>query len=378
MIRTSRLALLASCSFSFAVFSALVGIGLSTASAFPAPPWAKPHPAAPAPAHQPQAAVTPPAAARPPANVWPQTYADLPPDPAMRFGTLPNGMRYVVMHNATPPGQASLRLRFAAGSMDETDDQQGLAHFLEHMAFDGSTRVPNGEMIKILERHGLAFGADTNASTSWEETVYKLDLPKADDSAVDDSLMLLREAASELTLDQAAIDKERGVVLSEERLRDTPGYRALKQGLGFTLAGLRAPTRFPIGQVGVIQKASHAQLAELYRKYYRPERAVLVAVGDFDPDAMEAKIKLRFGDWTANVPAGSEPDVGAQITRGAQTKLIVEPGAAPMVHLSWVSPPDLTPDSKVASAAPTPSKPSALPCSAAGSTAWSAPTTRRS
>src|SRR5580704_5971941 len=157
-----------------------------------------------------------PTTAAPAANAWPQAYADLPPDPAMRFGTLPNGMRYVVMKNKTPGGQATFRLRFAAGSMDESDAEQGLAHLLEHMAFDGSTHVPNGEMIKILERHGLAFGADTNASTSWEETVYKLDLPKADADTVDTSLMLLREVGSELLLDQSAIDKERGVVLSEE------------------------------------------------------------------------------------------------------------------------------------------------------------------
>jgi zinc protease len=149
-----------------------------------------------------------------PSNAWAQTYASLPPDPAMRFGTLPNGMRYVVMRNSTPGGQASLRLRIAAGSLYETDAEQGLAHLLEHMAFDGSTHVPNGEMIKILQRHGLAFGADTNAETSWETTVYKLDLPKADAGTVDTSLMLLREVASELTLSQDAIDKERGVVLS--------------------------------------------------------------------------------------------------------------------------------------------------------------------
>src|ERR1700678_3925548 len=167
-----------------------------------------------------------PIPAGPSEKVWPQSYAaDLPPDPAMRFGTLPNGLRYVVMHNATPPGQASLRLRIGAGSLEETDAQQGLAHLLEHMAFDGSTHVPNGEMIKILERHGLAFGADTNASTSWDETVYKLDLPKDDEDTVDTSLMLLREVASELNLDQASIDKEKGVVLSEERLRDTPEYQ---------------------------------------------------------------------------------------------------------------------------------------------------------
>jgi zinc protease len=280
-------------------------------------------------------------------KVWPQSYAaDLPPDPAMRFGTLPNGLRYVVMHNATPPGQSSLRLRIGAGSLEETDAQQGLAHFLEHMAFDGSTHVPNGEMIKILERHGLAFGADTNASTSWADTEYKLDLPKSDDDTVDSSLMLLREVASELTIEPSAIDKERGVVLSEERLRDTPGYRVLKQNLQFLLQDQLAARRFPIGKVDIIQGANHALIDDFYRKYYRPDDAVVIAVGDFDPDAMEAKIKARFGDWTAKGPAGPDPDLGAPLRRGVTTNLIVEPGAAEDAQLSWIALPDRSPDSK--------------------------------
>ena len=282
-----------------------------------------------------------------PANVWPQTYAaDLPPDPAMRFGTLPNGMRYAIMKNATPGGQASFRLRFAAGSMDESDAEQGLAHLLEHMAFDGSTHVANGEMIKILERHGLAFGADTNASTSWGETVYKLDLPKADEDTVDTSLMLLREVASELTLSQDAIDKERGVVLSEERLRDTPGYRVAKASLQLDLQGQLAARRFPIGQVEAVRNATRAQLLDIYSRYYRPERAVLVAVGDFDPDAIEARIKARFGDWTPKTPPGPEPDRGAPLKRAAATQLLVQPGAPQIVQLSWVAPAELEPDSK--------------------------------
>src|SRR3984957_4917960 len=231
MIRTSRLALMASCSLALVACASVRGLtphfghgappaAEAQADAQPPPPSKarKPHHRRkPAPLAGAETAGPPPAA-----DVWPQAYADLPPDPAMRFGTLPNGLRYVVMKNATPGGQASLRLRFAAGSMDESDAEQGLAHLLEHMAFDGSTHVANGEMIKILQRHGLAFGADTNASTSWEETVYKLDLPKADDDTLDTSLMLLREVASELTLSQPAIDKERGVVLFGERLGGTP------------------------------------------------------------------------------------------------------------------------------------------------------------
>ena len=271
-----------------------------------------------------------------PANVWPQTVSDIKADPAVRFGTLPNGLRYAILKNATPPGQASLRLRFDAGSLMETDKEQGIAHFLEHMAFNGSEHVPEGEMVKILERHGLAFGADTNAQTSWTETVYQLDLPHTDDDTVDTSLMLLREAAGNLTLDPASIDRERGVVLSEERTRDTPGLRVFKAGIGFFLQGQLAADRLPIGQVGVIKSADHALIEGFYRQYYRPERAVLIAVGDFDPDAMEAKIRARFSDWTDQGPAGPEPNPGKPMHRGTESRLLVEPGAPLTVQIEWL------------------------------------------
>src|SRR5512143_1658434 len=122
---------------------------------------------------------------------WAQARSDVKPDPEIRFGALPNGMRYAIKRQPVPPGQASIRLWVDAGSLDETDAQQGLAHFLEHMAFKGSKAVPEDDMIKILQRHGLAFGADTNASTSFSQTIYKLDLPHTDDETVDTSLMLM-------------------------------------------------------------------------------------------------------------------------------------------------------------------------------------------
>jgi zinc protease len=251
-----------------------------------------------------------PAMEKLPPGEWPQAHSDVRADPNVRFGSLPNGMRYAIKRQAIPPGQAALRLRFDAGSLMETDAQQGLAHFLEHMAFNGSQNVPEGEMVKILERHGLAFGADTNAQTEFDQTVYKLDLPKTDDDTVDTSLKLLREAASNLTLAQAAVDRERGVVLSEERASDSPSFRVFKDRLGFELPGQRMPTRLPIGQVEVVQKAQASLIADFYHHYYRPERAVLVAVGDFDPAAMEAKIRSQFGDWKAVGPAGAEPNLG--------------------------------------------------------------------
>lgn len=277
---------------------------------------------------------------------WPQAASDVRPDPAIRFGVLPNGLRYAVMKNATPPGQASLRLWIGAGSLMEEDDQQGLAHFLEHMAFNGSKNVAEGDMVKILERRGLAFGADTNASTGMDQTVYKLDLPTADEGSLNDSLMLLREAAGNLTLDPAAMDRERGVVLSEERARDTPAYRVFKAREAFLLAGQRPPTRMPIGTVEVIKGAPRERLADFYQRYYRPERAVLVAVGDFDPAEVEAKIKARFGDWTGAGPAGGDPDLGMVAARDSVVKLVVEPGATPSVQIVWARAPDLSPDTE--------------------------------
>lgn len=275
---------------------------------------------------------------------WPQTKSDLRPDPDTRFGALPNGMRYAIRKQSIPPGQAALRLWFDAGSLMETDPQAGLAHFLEHMAFNGSKAVPEGDMIKILERLGLAFGPDTNASTSFSETVYKLDLPRTDDGTVDTSLMLLRETAGELTLDPAAVDRERGVVLSEERASDSPAYRVFKARLGFLLPGQRLPTRYPIGKVEVLKTAPASQIADFYRRYYRPERAVLVAVGDFDPAAMEARIRARFGDWKPVGPAGPEPDLGQVQPRKAEARLVVEPGSPLSMQIAWVRPPDLRPD----------------------------------
>ena len=126
---------------------------------------------------------------------WTHSRSDVAPDPSVRFGILPNGMRYALMQNATPPGQASLRLRIDAGSLMEAEDQRGLAHFLEHMAFNGTTEVPEGDLLPILERLGLAFGPDTNAFTSFDQTVYQLDLPRTDDETVSTALMIMRDMA---------------------------------------------------------------------------------------------------------------------------------------------------------------------------------------
>ncbi|NIJ38126.1 zinc protease [Sphingopyxis panaciterrae] len=244
------------------------------------------------------------------AKAWNFAASDVPVDPNIVFGVLPNGMKYALLKNSTPKDSVVLRMRFDVGSFAEADDQRGLAHFLEHMVFNGSTNVPEGEMVKLLERKGLAFGADTNAVTGFDDTVYKLDLPNASDDLIDTGLMLMRETASEVTIDPAAVDRERGIILSERRARDTYQLRSLIDQLGFQMDGMRVASRIPVGTEEVIRTAPAARIRDIYDRYYRPERATLVMVGDFDPAAVEAKIKARFADWKGRGPAGPDPDIG--------------------------------------------------------------------
>ncbi len=277
-------------------------------------------------------------------GVWAQTYSDIAADPDVRFGQLSNGMRYAIMHNATPPGQVSIRLHMATGSFNETDAQQGLAHFLEHMAFKGSTHVGEDEMIKKLQRLGLAFGADTNAFTSTDQTVYMFDLPKSDAETVDTGLLLARETASELTLSPTAMDRERGVILSEERLRDTPSYRMFLADTAFLLPGQRVVDRTPIGKVDVIKNAPVSEIASYYHANYRPERGTLVVVGDIDVDAIEAKIKTQFSTWTSTTPKPAAPDLGRPAARGTEARVFVQPGTQTEVDIDWINPYDNSAD----------------------------------
>ena len=279
-------------------------------------------------------------------GVWPQATSDIPADADVRFGALANGMRFAIMRNATPPGATSLRLRIGAGSLEERDDQRGLAHFLEHMAFKGSSHVPPGEMLKILERKGLAFGPDSNAFTQFDQTFFKLDLPGSDDDRVDTGLMLLREIASELSLTQSAMDGERGVVLSEERLRDTPARALGKWQRDFIFEGQRAATRDPIGAVDVIETAPVSLIRAFYDAYYRPENATLIAVGDFDPAVMEAKITARFSDWRGRGPPGPWPDPGAPMARGETFRMLIRPGIPGLYGVTWAQPFDAAPDTR--------------------------------
>ena len=271
---------------------------------------------------------------------WGHPVYDIAPDPAVRFGVLANGMRYAILRNGTPEATAVIRFGFDVGYIDEREDELGLAHMLEHMAFNGSRQVPEGEMIRLLERLGLAFGADTNASTGFEDTIYKLDLPRTDETLVETALMLMRETASELTIADDAVDRERGVIQSETRTRNTYSLRRFKHWFGFVAPDTLYSQRFrAAGTDDNIDSAPGAVLRGLYRRYYRPDNAALVVVGDVDPEAIEAKIRARFGDWAMPAEPRAEVDKGAlDLARGPAAANFVDPDVQTLVVIDRFAP----------------------------------------
>ena len=275
---------------------------------------------------------------------WAFEASDVPVDPGFVFGELDNGLRYVIRENGTPEGTALVRLQIGSGSLDETETERGLAHYVEHMAFNGSTGIPEGEMIKLLEREGLAFGADTNAATGLETTTYILDLPRNDEDLLDTALMLMRETASELTIAPDAVERERGVILAERRDRRNFQQKASEDQLEFLAPDARFPNRLPIGTLEVLQNATADDLRGFYERTYVPANSVLVIVGDFQAEMVEAKIAQVFSDWEAG-PDPVEPETGpVAIDREAATDIYIDPALSESVSIinfsSWQDRPD--------------------------------------
>ncbi len=277
---------------------------------------------------------------------FPQDQSDIAADPAVRFATLPNGVRSVVLTNHEPRDRASLRLLVAAGSFNESEDQRGLAHFLEHMAFKGSAHYPPGTLIEKLQRLGMRFGADTNASTSFDHTVFLLELPDTKPETLAEGLRIFADYAGSLLLQADQIESERGVILSEKRDRDSVAYRTYVAQVGFLLPDTRVAQRLPIGLADVIEKAGRDRFAAFYNTWYRPEKLSVVAVGDFDPAAVEAMIRDSLGSLKARSPAPRDPDLGrVASSEGIRTSFHPEP-EAPLVHvdLEAVTPLKVEPD----------------------------------
>ncbi len=219
----------------------------------------------------------------------------IPNDDLVRTGTLENGLQYYVRYNDRPGAKASLRLAIDAGSVDETGPSTGVAHFVEHMLFNGTEQFPENELIDVLRSFGAAFGADINAYTSFDETVYELEVPN-DAESLDTGMTVLDQWLSHATFDPAQVEAERGIVTDEWRTstQDVSG-RLFEVAQGMYLAGTPYEHRDPIGSAESIATVPVEELRQFYDNWYRPDNAAVVVVGDVDVDATVADIEQRFG-----------------------------------------------------------------------------------
>ena len=225
--------------------------------------------------------------------------APMPLDPKIVHGQLDNGMHYYIRPNAVPEKRAEFWISIDVGSFQEDDDQQGLAHFLEHMAFNGTKSFPKNDLIAKLEGLGVEFGPHLNASTSFDETIYKLRLPTDTPETVELGMQILSEWAGAITLDAKEFEKERGVVLAEKRSRDGAQMRLMQSVISDVFAGTRYANRLPIGIPEVLKKAPLSAIQRFYKDWYHPANMAVYVVGDIDPKQIEGMIAERFGSMKA-------------------------------------------------------------------------------
>jgi zinc protease len=314
------------------------------------PPAAASQPANPAPATErdpaaPATAAAPAAAPLTP-RAWPQAGSDITPDSAATYGALANGLRYIIYPNSEPPQRLSLRLHIAAGSLMEADDQQGVAHFLEHMVFNGSKSYTAAELIPRMQRLGIAFGAHVNAYTSFDETVYMLDLPDLSEDTMKLGFTIMRDFGDGALLQPAEIENERGVILAEKISRDTVGYRLMRQQLSTLLPDSLVARRFPIGTEEVIKTAPRERFADFYSRYYTPTRMTFIVVGDVNAVDMAKRIESLFSSMANPATPGTNPDLGAIKTpEGLETAVFADKEVtATRLSLTVVRPFEQKPD----------------------------------
>lgn len=228
-------------------------------------------------------------------------------DPELFEGVLPNGMRYLFFKNATPKDRVSIHLNVQAGSMHERDDQQGIAHYLEHMLFNGSTHFKPGELIEYFQSIGMMFGADANAQTGFFETVYDILLPAGDKANLEKGLLVMQDYAEGALLLDSEIERERGVMLAEMRERDSVELRTFKSSLEFELPGSLIARRLPIGSKKVIESADRSLLKDYYDTWYRPDNMSIIMVGDFDVEIATNLVKEMFGAMQPRATAAEQP-----------------------------------------------------------------------
>ena len=287
------------------------------------PPVAEIHTAAPTPA--PAVLVRPPkvspVAVTP--RAWAQAASDIAPDPGATFGTLPNGFRYIIYPHGEPPKRVSFRLHIASGSLMEADNQRGVAHFLEHMMFNGTKHFGADDLVPRMQRLGIAFGAHVNAFTSFDETVYMLDLPDLAADTQNLAFTVMRDFGDGALLAADEIDKERGVILSEKISRDSVNYRLMEQEFAEILPDSLLTRRFPIGLEEVIKAAPRERFVEFYNRYYTPERMTFIVVGDVDPAEMRGRIEAAFASMSPPAQPAPAPNLGKiHLPEGIETEVL--------------------------------------------------------
>lgn len=231
-------------------------------------------------------------------RAWPHAESDIPVDGRIQFGHFDNGLRWAWAENPEPEERCYLRLHVNVGSLAEEEHERGMAHFLEHMAFNGSKNFAAGTLIEWFQANGMAFGADTNAHTSFSETVYKLDLPSSDEESLREGLLVLRDFADGLLLEEEEIQAEKGVIDGEDRERDSASMRVGERQLEIVFAGTRIGERLPIGTKEVRDAFTAESVRAFYERWYRPENMTLVAVGDLDG---RSPVEL-FTEYFADMP----------------------------------------------------------------------------
>jgi zinc protease len=233
----------------------------------------------------------------------------IPVDPNVKIGKLPNGLTYYIRKNTQPAKKVELRLAVNAGAVLEDNDQRGLAHFMEHMNFNGSKHFPKNELVDYLQKIGVKFGADLNAYTGFDETVYILPISTEDPKVVEQGFTVLEDWAGNNLLDKSEIEKERGVVLEESRLSKGAQQRMMRQYFPKLFNGSKYAERLPIGKDSIIQNFKPDVLERFYKQWYRPNLMAVIVVGDIDPAEAEQKIKAHFGGFKNPVSAKVRPAI---------------------------------------------------------------------
>ncbi|MEP2103002.1 MAG: insulinase family protein [Parasphingorhabdus sp.] len=269
---------------------------------------------------------------------WLYKGSDVPIDKSWTFGVLDNGLRYAVKNNGVPPGQVSIRVRIDVGSLMEQDHEQGFAHFMEHLSFRGSTYVPDGEAKRVWQRLGATFGSDSNAETTPTQTVYKLDLPNANPTSLDESIKIISGMVSAPGLNTIAVNAERPVVMAELQERQGPQTKVQDATRKLFFAGQRLASRAPIGTPEALAAATPQMLQLFHQRWYRPENTVIVIAGDGEPAEFEALIKKHFSSWKGAGEAGVAPDFGDPDDSGDSSRLVIEPTLPRYISMAVVRP----------------------------------------